>query len=173
MDLDEFTPDRNVGIVLGAASGGLVDIDLDDPVAIKAAPYLLPDTDAVFGRPSKRSSHRLYQVDEPGRTVQSKGSDGHMIVELRGNGAQTMVPPSLHPDGERLEFERNGDPATATRAELESGPSVDRCRRGARPALHEDEPARHRAGIRGRPGEARIRPCDDPVGHKRPLRRRE
>jgi putative DNA primase/helicase len=103
-DLNEFTPDLNVGIVLGTASGNLADVDLDHPATIIAAPYLLPPSGSIFGRPSKRSSHRLYRVEEPGRTIQLKGSDGHSIIEYRAEGAQTMVPPSSHPDGERLEF---------------------------------------------------------------------
>jgi hypothetical protein len=91
-DLNEFTPNLNVGIVLGTPSGNLTDIDLDHPAAIIAAPYLLPETGAIFGRASKRSSHREYRTEEAGRTIQLRGSDGRMIVELRANGAQTMVP---------------------------------------------------------------------------------
>jgi putative DNA primase/helicase len=120
-DLAEFTPDRNVGIVLGTASCGLVDTDLDRRAATIATRYLLPPTGSIFGRPSKPSSHRLYRTPEPGRTVQLRGSDGRMIVELRAEGAQTMAPPSIHPEGERVEFEQNGEPASATRAELETG----------------------------------------------------
>ena len=26
------------------------------------------------------------------------------LVELRGDGSQTMIPPSLHPDGSRMDF---------------------------------------------------------------------
>ena len=33
---------QNIGIILGAASGGLCDFDLDCSEAIAAAPYLLP-----------------------------------------------------------------------------------------------------------------------------------
>ena len=40
---------QNIGIILGAASGGLCDLDLDCSEAIAAAPYLLPRT-AVFGQ---------------------------------------------------------------------------------------------------------------------------
>lgn len=33
-----------------------------------------------------------------------------MLVEIRASGALTMVPPSIHPDGERLAWESDGDP---------------------------------------------------------------
>src|SRR5271166_4544346 len=41
----------NIGVQLGVVSGGLVDVDLDCPEAIAIAPYLLPSTRAIFGRP--------------------------------------------------------------------------------------------------------------------------
>src|ERR1700686_2716111 len=50
----------NVGVLLGAASGGLTDVDLDCPEALALADVFLPDTTAIFGRHSKRRSHRLY-----------------------------------------------------------------------------------------------------------------
>src|SRR5882672_11165842 len=51
----------NIGVQLGHASGGLVDIDLDCPEAIELAPQYLPPTPAKFGRASKPSSHWLYR----------------------------------------------------------------------------------------------------------------
>jgi hypothetical protein len=43
---------RNVGILNGAPSGNVLDVDLDCPEARLAAPLLLPHTDWVFGRAS-------------------------------------------------------------------------------------------------------------------------
>jgi hypothetical protein len=58
---DHFNSGRqNVGVILGPSSGGLTDVDLDCVEAVSIAPYMLPRTAAVFGRASKRSSHRLY-----------------------------------------------------------------------------------------------------------------
>src|SRR5258708_24132318 len=51
---------QNVGVMLGDKSGGLVDIDLDSPEAVKLADFFLPKTSAVFGRKGKALSHRLY-----------------------------------------------------------------------------------------------------------------
>ena len=50
---DFFSNDNvNIGVVLGQASNGLIDIDFDDPDAIKFAPRFLPETKCVFGRAS-------------------------------------------------------------------------------------------------------------------------
>ena len=105
-----FAPGRNVGVVLGF--GGLVDIDLDNPLAVAAADRLLPDT-LKSGREKNPRSHRWYVCDpapasrsfclpkpmadrlrlEPGEA---------MLVELRSTGRQTVVAPSVHPeDGDR------------------------------------------------------------------------
>jgi hypothetical protein len=51
---------QNIGVILGPASGGLTDVDLDCPEVIGLASYFLPRTDAIFGRASKRNSHWLY-----------------------------------------------------------------------------------------------------------------
>src|SRR6185437_9990804 len=55
----------NLGIVLGEASSGLVDLDLDDPIALQLADDFLPTTNCIFGRPSNRASHRIYKVSSP------------------------------------------------------------------------------------------------------------
>ncbi len=38
----------NIGVVLGQPSKGLIDIDFDDPDALKFASYFLPQTDCIF-----------------------------------------------------------------------------------------------------------------------------
>ena len=54
---------QNVGVLLGSASN-LVDVDLDNPKALKLADQFLPPT-ATFGRTSKPRSHRIYRVTNP------------------------------------------------------------------------------------------------------------
>lgn len=51
---------QNIGVLLGDKSNDLTDVDLDSPEAVRLAPYLLPETNAIFGRASSRVSHRLY-----------------------------------------------------------------------------------------------------------------
>jgi hypothetical protein len=95
--------------------------------AIAVAPYILPPTQAIFGRPSKRNSHRLYVADlaavVDSAVVQFKDPrNKQMLVELRigggGRGAQTVFPGSLHPDGEPINWEKNGEPAAVDGDEL-------------------------------------------------------
>ena len=48
-----FGRDTNIGLLLGAPSQGLVDVDLDAPEAISAADAFLPATGRMHGRASK------------------------------------------------------------------------------------------------------------------------
>jgi len=90
----DYQPDHwydgdNVGIKLGDASGGLVDVDLDCAEAVQLASLFLPPT-ATFGRASKPRSHWLYRAPET-KTWKPKRA----AVELRSTGAQTVFPPSV------------------------------------------------------------------------------
>jgi Bifunctional DNA primase/polymerase, N-terminal/Primase C terminal 2 (PriCT-2) len=105
-----FSQGSNLGVVLGHRSGELVDIDLDCFEALELANLYLPDTGAIFGRPSKPHSHRLFIA--PGARYESFGdplSEGkNTVVELRADGKdggahQTLFPPSIV-DGECREW---------------------------------------------------------------------
>lgn len=112
-----FAPDDNIGIKLGAPSGGLVDIDLDCPEAVALAPSFLPTT-WTFGRngPGKTTGTMVHWDDVDARrhwlyrcqnisTI--KPSRTH--VELRSTGAQTVFPGSIH-SGEQIEWvDTHGD----------------------------------------------------------------
>jgi AAA domain-containing protein/bifunctional DNA primase/polymerase-like protein len=116
----------NVGVQLGPNSGGLTDVDLDCSEAISIAPYILPPTKALFGRASKRCSHRLYYTDlavnvenaaiaydDPTAKKQQRKA---RLVELRIGGgdlgAQTVFPGSIHEEGEPVIWEESGEPAS-------------------------------------------------------------
>lgn len=111
----------NVGLVLGSASGGLADVDCDWPEAAELAHELLPPTGLVHGRPGSRHSHwwycspgarnSVFRVERAARRKQT-------VVELRSTGLMTVVPPSAHPSGERLEWEHWGQPGPAPAGEL-------------------------------------------------------
>jgi hypothetical protein len=111
-DLDEKFPKGrklNIAVLLGIASGGLADIDLDVGQAIIAGPHFLPKAGWVFGRESARSAHHEYRVADELETHQFKDIDGSMIAELRYNGV-TIYPPGWHQEtGEKIEWERLGD----------------------------------------------------------------
>ena len=108
-----FTNASNVGAQHGPASGGIVDVEFDNKTALALAPLFLPPTRTIFGRQSKPRSHRLYRCPslhdgDHGAVISIKDGDGHEVGSLRigatGKGAQSMVPPSIHPDGELVEW---------------------------------------------------------------------
>ncbi|MFL5341871.1 MAG: DNA polymerase, partial [Gemmataceae bacterium] len=143
-DLDQQFPAgaiRNIGNLLGTPSGGLVDVDLDSPEAIAAAPYLLPPTGWVFGRMSKPRSHWEYTVRQPRKTTKFKepvrakpqadsgdsadedkaDKNNHkvMLLELRSTKSQTVFPPSLHEEsGELIRWDEYDQPAEIDWSEL-------------------------------------------------------
>src|SRR5437763_1463257 len=67
----------------------------------------------VHGRPGNPASHRWYVVDDPPAKASTgfEDLDGKKLIELRSTGAQTLVPPSLHPDLDQLRWEKDGEPA--------------------------------------------------------------
>jgi hypothetical protein len=99
---------QNIGIILGEASKGLVDIDIDCPEALALAPYFLPATSGRFGRASKRASHWLYFSNVP-KHQKFEDPNGGTIVELRTGGVQTVFPGSHHVSGEFIDFEDGCD----------------------------------------------------------------
>ena len=106
-----------IGIVLGDPSGGLADVDLDDLRAVALGPAFLPESGLVHGHQSKRNSHFYYIV--PGvETKRFKDTVDSMVVELRGTGCYTVVPPTPHESGEPIEWSRYGDPLSVTASEL-------------------------------------------------------
>ncbi len=106
-----FEAAQNVGVLNGVPSGNQIDADLDCAEAVQLAPHTLPPTGAVFGRPGKPGSHRLYVCDPLPPTKQFKDVDGTMLLELRSTGTHTLFPPSIHPGGEEIAWEEDGEPA--------------------------------------------------------------
>jgi hypothetical protein len=115
---------QNIGIILGDEDGS-ADVDVDCNEAIVAAAMLLPETNLVFGRPSKRASHYIYRVDPPIPSLKfidpiRPDNDESTIIELRcrkkdgKTGFQTVVPESVHESDEPIRFEpgRDGHPAS-------------------------------------------------------------
>lgn len=112
-----FSGQCNVGLLLGDPSGGLVDIDIDDPFAQMFA-YLLLPTEMKHGRSSRPNSHHFYIVEGDLKTTQFKDQNGAMLIEIRSTGAQTVVPPSVHPCGEQLAYSAYGPPTKISAATL-------------------------------------------------------
>lgn len=113
----------NIGVLLGEPSGGLVDVDLDSPEALRLASVFLPPTWSRFGRASKLASHWEYLVTtgveterfaDPDPPTDDKG----MLVEIRSTGAQTIFPGSVHEGGESIEWDEDGELARGDGATL-------------------------------------------------------
>jgi hypothetical protein len=120
---DHLAAGGNVAIRVGSCSGDIVDIDLDAAETVELADRYLPPTDAVFGRPGKPRSHRLYTAPGAVYAAFADPLDGSTLLELRADGREggahlTVIPPSIT-GGERREW--CGDsisPATVSAAVL-------------------------------------------------------
>jgi hypothetical protein len=77
----------------------------------------LPETEAIFGRPSRVASHRLYVVDPAPPSERLKDPDGTVLLESRSTGCQTVFPPSAH-SGEGVLWVKNGSPSKQQGPEL-------------------------------------------------------
>lgn len=116
-DLETYFSDgSNIGINLGSASAGLIDVDLDCPEAVAVASSFLPETDLVSGRKSRPRSHQWYKaistLPEYKKFCDPTREKDNCLLELRvGPGLQTLVPPSIHPDGEPYVWNSYGLPA--------------------------------------------------------------
>jgi hypothetical protein len=108
-DLAELFPEgMNIGLNLGASE--IVDVDLDSLWALSLWPQFLPETPMRWGRKSSRCSHHAYRVEGK---IEHKAYDGvkqhgdkkTMLLEVRAGAHQTVIPPSIHPSGERIEWE--------------------------------------------------------------------
>ena len=116
---DGFAEDGNIGTILGIPPRFDHDVDLDCEEARRLADDFLPATGREHGRPSAPRSHRWYRADEPGKLTKfTDPEDKSTLCELRGRGGQTCVPPSVHPEGEQLAYEKDGEPAAVPLAEL-------------------------------------------------------
>src|SRR5262245_55359018 len=103
----------NIGLLLGAPSLGLIDIDLDVPEAIAAA-QLLPPTGWISGRESKPRSHWWYLVDNPPDKASDefRDLDGQtVLLEVRSTRGETVSPPSVHESGESVFWDIHEQPA--------------------------------------------------------------
>lgn len=106
-------PDANIGIATGDMSGGLVVIDMDIDVEtdkngyhsfndfIKEHYLIIPDSwQSITGR---GGYHLFFKASFP---VNSRIGwlDG---VDVRANGGYIVAPPSIHPNGNRYEWEQS------------------------------------------------------------------
>ena len=94
------TPDSNIGVVMGAASGNLVAVDIDPrnggSKSIRGL-HLPPTFSTHTGG---GGWHCVYQSPEP----MPKRIGAFPGIDLLGQGAYAVMPPSLHPNGQPYEI---------------------------------------------------------------------
>jgi hypothetical protein len=111
----------NIGLILGEISANVVDVDIDDERALPYAHRFLPETPAVFGRKGKPQSHWFYTCEQA-RTCKyyAKKEKGAKPIEIRATQKeQTVIPPSIHPSKEAIEWHNFGPPAPISFSELQ------------------------------------------------------
>lgn len=121
--IDDYKDGNRVGLITGhevSPDKFLVDVDIDWGPGSIIAQTMLPPTEFVYGRPSKRISHCVYTTPEALTSFRYDDIDKTCLIELRGAkldgslGNQSMAPPSVwSKDGktEQLAFVRDGRPA--------------------------------------------------------------
>lgn len=96
-----FSNPYNIGVHWGPASDWRIDIDLDTDEAVYAASFFFKKT-YTYGRKKRPNSHLIYKCEgaETKKYPFSEG-EGVMLLEIRSKGAQSVVPPSIHPDDDQ------------------------------------------------------------------------
>jgi hypothetical protein len=92
----------NVGLLLGPASG-VVDVEFDDPAGLEQlAAFGILDLRTPAWR-SARGEHRLFRW-EPWMPASAVVHFDDLEIRLGGRAAQSVLPPSRHPDGTVYEW---------------------------------------------------------------------
>jgi hypothetical protein len=115
--LDKYNEGDRVGILHGvelAPGKTIVDVDIDYGPGVEIAKAMLPVTQFIWGRTSKRISHCLYTTGDvvPMFAFKDIGKDGRTLIEFRSDPHQSMSPPSVwEKDGKRepLTFIMDGE----------------------------------------------------------------
>ena len=107
---------RLLGVEPARGEGSLVVVDIDVPEARALAPQILPPTDEIGGRNSAPRAHWYYRCSRPPHTRRFNGTEGMRLIELLSTGSQVVVPPSIHPSGERYRWFSEG-PAAVVKGE--------------------------------------------------------
>lgn len=115
-------PDANIGIATGQKSGGVfaIDYDKDEDKGIDGCESAreweldngeLPDTArTITGR---KGYHDLFRSGRPIKTRAKL----HPGIDIRGDGGYIVAPPSIHPNGNRYEWEQSIDEFGITEAD--------------------------------------------------------
>lgn len=92
---------KNLGIVCGRVSGGLVVVDLDGEDAVQAFYQRFPELKEetlTIATGSGRGQHLYFYVDDLPDNLNVRTDAGGF--EIRANGCYVVAPPSIHPDSQ-------------------------------------------------------------------------
>lgn len=102
--------ERNIGIIAGSVSRGLVIIDCDDLATYAALVYRYPELRASLTVRTGKGRHIYTYAPEPVRT--SKFELNGLTHHIKAEGSYCVAPPSLHASGRRYEWvDVDADPA--------------------------------------------------------------
>ena len=79
-------------------------MDLDWREAKEPANIIFPVPAVGFDNGLPESGHYLYKATTTGPHNSFTSTGKSTLVKLRGDGSQTMIPPSVHPNGIQLAF---------------------------------------------------------------------
>lgn len=117
----DMTPDyltglarSNIGVALGAKSGNLVALDVDDDALVQPFLDLNPFLKATLQTHGARGRVFWFRClgDYPGKTKKLKGRSGEDCGEFRSNGSQSIIH-GIHPSGKPYEIVHRAKPVTA------------------------------------------------------------
>jgi len=104
-----FDPeDKNIAIVCGRISGGLVVVDFDDPAILD---FLVDGGIDKFSErtlvvKTRKGYHAYFRVSES--LLQNRRFD-NLKIDIKGEGGYVVAPPSIHREGTRYEFLNDKD----------------------------------------------------------------
>jgi hypothetical protein len=104
-----FSRGRLFGVcgVWGIGSRNLTDVEAETPLGARALELWVSASPISWGSPENVASHRLIRVAGTPARIKSRkltGPRGRVVIELRADGAQSILPPSWHPCGEPYRF---------------------------------------------------------------------
>lgn len=96
-------PPRNLGVVCGQVSGGLVVVDCDDLVTADALRYAYPEATETASVKTGKGTHFYFHATEPVKTTRFllNGLTHHVKAE----GSYVVAPPSVHASGRTYAWE--------------------------------------------------------------------
>lgn len=95
----ENHPERNIAVVCGAISGGLVVVDIDGENGLVWTKAHLPITHVYTKTPKNEFTYHCFY-----RGQGIRNSKPHPEVDIRGDGGYVVAPPSIHPNGGQYEL---------------------------------------------------------------------